>query len=335
MELAQQMGVQSPLDPVNALVLGSEDVSPLDMASAYSTLADRGTHVEPIGILRVERPDGSVVDFTNRDRTDVLTAAQPTRSRTASARSCSAAPARAPTPASPVAGKTGTTQDNKDAWFVGYAPNGFTTAVWMGYPNRAGHADAVHGRRPRQARDRRDVPRHDLAQVHAVRARRRERRQLHGAVELPGEVLNPDLSPTTTSSTSRRRRRPRSTRRRRPSRRRTTTARPRRRTTTATTTSRGAPPPRPPARARRPGREQASNSGDGGATFRRGRTGACATTRTVDEDPCPDADAAAFPAWRERAGARSGAARTASGGGPARRRSRATRGRRRLHGPTR
>ena len=35
----------------------------------------------------------------------------------------------------PIAGKTGTTEDNKDAWFVGFTPNGYTTAVWMGYRN--------------------------------------------------------------------------------------------------------------------------------------------------------------------------------------------------------
>src|SRR6185295_16835460 len=49
------------------------------------------------------------------------------------------------------AGKTGTTQDNHDAWFIGYTPNGFTTAVWMGYPTADANGDPrfmddVHGR---------------------------------------------------------------------------------------------------------------------------------------------------------------------------------------------
>ncbi len=130
--LATQMGITAPLEENFALVLGVEEVSVLDMASAYSTLARRGTHVSPAVITRVERPDGRVDTFEqarsialSEQQADLVTAAL----RQVIERGTGTA-ARLGVPA---AGKTGTTQDNRDAWFVGYTPNGYTAAVWMGY----------------------------------------------------------------------------------------------------------------------------------------------------------------------------------------------------------
>ena len=322
--LAQQMGVKSPLDPVNALVLGSEDVSPLDMASAYSTFADRGTHVDPIGILAVERPDGSVVDFTQpRPRPTCSPQRSRTRSRTASARSCSAAPAPAPTPASPVAGKTGTTQDNKDAWFVGYAPNGFTTAVWMGYPNAPGtptrYMDDVHGKHVTGG----PFPATIWRKFMQAALGGAERRHLRRALELPGRGPEPrsvavdderTTSSTTSSTDATRRRRP-SRRRTRPTPRRRPQPRPRRPRTEHDHRARRGPSPSSagPATVEASGRRRTS------ATCRRGRTGGSATTRrstptrarstTLPPFPRGAARAAATLAATARPGARSGPAR--------------------------
>jgi penicillin-binding protein 1A len=202
-KLAQDMGVKSPLEAFNALALGSEDVSPLDMASAYSTFADGGTHVDPIGILRVERPDGSIVDFTNRTRLDVLTRAQTNVVNYCLRQVVLGGTGTGADPGFPVAGKTGTTQDNKDAWFVGFAPNGFTTAVWMGYPNPPDqptrYMNDVHGK-------------HVTGGAFPATMWRKFMQAALSGVDVGtfatpsnfgGQILNPDLSATTsTASTS-------------------------------------------------------------------------------------------------------------------------------------
>jgi penicillin-binding protein 1A len=200
-DLAQQMGVKSPLDPVNALVLGSEDVSPLDMASAYSTFADHGTHVDPVSVLRVERPDGSVVDFTNRTQTPVLTPAQTNIVTYCLRQVVLGGTGTGANPGFPVAGKTGTTQDNRDAWFVGFAPNGYTTAVWMGYPNPPGtptrYMNNVHGIHVTGGTLPATIWRKYMEAVLGG--------QNVGAftapTSFPGVVLNPQLTSTTTGTT--------------------------------------------------------------------------------------------------------------------------------------
>ena len=60
-DMATRLGVRAKLEPVYSLVLGVEEVSVLDMASAYSTFADRGKHIEPYVITRIEDADGTVL----------------------------------------------------------------------------------------------------------------------------------------------------------------------------------------------------------------------------------------------------------------------------------
>ncbi len=133
-EMANRLGVTAKLDPRYALVLGTEEVSVLDMASAYSTFADRGRHTKPYVIRRVENSEGEVLydaatsvkpaqvidegvaDTVNSVLKGVLT----------DGTGSSAALRRV------AAGKTGTTTDSKDAWFAGYTCR-LTAAVWMGY----------------------------------------------------------------------------------------------------------------------------------------------------------------------------------------------------------
>ena len=118
-----------------AVALGSESVSPLDMASAYGVFANHGLREEPTPVLRVTDRDGKVlIDNTDRKPTRVLKESVADNvtdilrgvleSGTAAGRGIDR----------PAAGKTGTTESNKDAWFVGYAPT-LSTAVWMGYKN--------------------------------------------------------------------------------------------------------------------------------------------------------------------------------------------------------
>ncbi|HVM07812.1 MAG TPA: transglycosylase domain-containing protein [Acidimicrobiales bacterium] len=117
--------------------LGTLDVGPLEMASAYATFANRGVYQEPTPVVRIEEPDGNggfkvlednrrrdgerVIDEVVADNvTDVL------RTVIEGGTGTKANIGR------PAAGKTGTSQANRNAWFVGYTPT-LSTAVWVGY----------------------------------------------------------------------------------------------------------------------------------------------------------------------------------------------------------
>ncbi len=132
MAVAARMGVQSPLQPVLSSVLGANDVSPLDMADAYATLAARGIHHDPVLVTRVLDSDGKVIyeapDTSSRaierSTADQVTAVlQQVMSRGTGIKARIGRPA---------AGKTGTGQNWGDAWFVGYTPD-LVTAVWVGF----------------------------------------------------------------------------------------------------------------------------------------------------------------------------------------------------------
>jgi penicillin-binding protein 1A len=134
-DMAGKLGVQADLPEVNSLVLGTAEVSVLDMATVFSTFANRGEYVEPRVILEVKTADGKVVeDRTQRDARRVLD-----RDDADIVNFClqqavdRGSGTRAQVEGQSLIGKTGTTQDFGDAWFVG-ATRTLTTAVWMGYP---------------------------------------------------------------------------------------------------------------------------------------------------------------------------------------------------------
>jgi penicillin-binding protein 1A len=135
-EMAHAMGITTPLQAVCPAVLGANDVQVLEMASVYATFANRGVHVAPVMVTSVERADGTVLyESTHaQDRafdpevadqvSSVLTQAVDRGTGT-----------RARIAGRPVAGKTGTGQDYRNAWFCGYVPQ-LATAVWIGFPGR-------------------------------------------------------------------------------------------------------------------------------------------------------------------------------------------------------
>jgi penicillin-binding protein 1A len=137
-DVAREMGVTSPLEPFTSLTLGTEGVSPLDMASAYSTLANDGVRRPPIFYTKVQGPDGKTVfeePPSGHSPTQVMPvniARTETQMLFGPVRSGTAASTLGNFPR-PIAGKTGTTDKNIDAWFVGFSPQ-ITTAVWMGDP---------------------------------------------------------------------------------------------------------------------------------------------------------------------------------------------------------
>ena len=132
-EAAARMGVASRLRAVPSAVLGTNEVTPLEMASAYATLAARGRRAAPFGVSRITAADGRVL-YQARPGTDqavrpgvAAIATDVLREVVGHGTGVHAGMGR------PAAGKTGTTQDHADAWFVGFTPQ-LAAAVWVGYP---------------------------------------------------------------------------------------------------------------------------------------------------------------------------------------------------------
>jgi penicillin-binding protein 1A len=145
--IARQMGVHSPLKPVASIGLGSNDVTVIDMASAYATLAAGGLYHEPMAIRRVVLPNGEVdkqsgwgIAKPRRVIPDGV-AYEVTRILEQNVLSGTGTGAYFGRPA---AGKTGTTDDHTDAWFCGYTPQ-LAAAVWVGYPDVNIEMTNVHG----------------------------------------------------------------------------------------------------------------------------------------------------------------------------------------------
>jgi penicillin-binding protein 1A len=145
-EAANRAGIDAELEPFPSIALGVEEVSPLDLASAYLTYADDGTRMEPYAIVSIEDGDGNLLWEPDRPEPEAE-AIDPEVSRavTHALRSViENGTGRAADIGRPAAGKTGTTQENVDAWFAGYVP-GYAAVVWMGYPEPA-PMDDVQGR---------------------------------------------------------------------------------------------------------------------------------------------------------------------------------------------
>ena len=146
-QLAHDMGIRTELQPVASIGLGSNSVSPLELASAYATLAAGGVYREPFAIRRVVLPNGRVHgadEWGRGERRRVLTdgeAAVVTRILGQNMTSGTGTGAQIGRPA---AGKTGTTDRHTDAWFAGYTPR-LASAVWVGYPRAAQEMTSVHG----------------------------------------------------------------------------------------------------------------------------------------------------------------------------------------------
>jgi penicillin-binding protein 1A len=136
-DMAKDLGITSPLEGVPAETIGGLGigVSPLEMSNAYATFGNGGIHNPATAIAKVEFPNGETDEpdpaATNRALTEgeayevtrVLETVVDSGTGTAANYGCS-----------DIAGKTGTTDENTDAWFVGYTPN-LSTAVWIGYPD--------------------------------------------------------------------------------------------------------------------------------------------------------------------------------------------------------
>jgi penicillin-binding protein 1A len=133
-EMANRLGVSAELRDDYSLVLGTGEVSVLDMASAYSTFADRGEHIDPYVIRRVESSDGEVLfdASTDVEGEQVISAEVADTVNSVLSGVIQKGTGKGANVGIVAAGKTGTTTDSKDAWFAGYTCQ-LTAVVWMGY----------------------------------------------------------------------------------------------------------------------------------------------------------------------------------------------------------
>ena len=200
--MAYRLGL-GVLPPYASLVLGTVDQSVINMAGAYSVFMDNGVYNQPHVILAVRNSSGQSLPLTikppaatglTKADTDIVTHVlrQVVLSGTGTAAALGDRP---------VAGKTGTTQSNTDAWFIGYTPQ-LTTAVWMGYPSGSEPMVNIYG-----------FPEITGGTLPADIFRRFMEAALYGApvldftepVALPGLPLGQPVDavfPTTTTSTS-------------------------------------------------------------------------------------------------------------------------------------
>src|SRR3954447_13932044 len=143
---AHKMGITTKLDGLPAEGLGGLrlGVSPLEMADAYATLASGGVHHKPTAIIKVKFPDGKSDDLGKVRGNRVMTDGQAMEVTKVLKENVQAGTGVNANYGCPAAGKTGTTDNFTDAWFVGYEPR-LTTSVWVGYPNALVQMRSVHG----------------------------------------------------------------------------------------------------------------------------------------------------------------------------------------------
>ncbi|OIQ31010.1 MAG: penicillin-binding protein [Bacteroidetes bacterium MedPE-SWsnd-G2] len=161
-DMAKNLGVEQDILPVPAIALGTPDLSVYEMVAAYSTFANKGVYTEPVTVTRIEDKNGTVLyQFTPKTK-DVLSeevayvtvnlmegvtkygSGQRLRHKGQEYRSVykevvTGYPYEFD---NPIAGKTGTTQNQSDGWFMGMVPN-LVTGVWVGAEDRATHFKTI------------------------------------------------------------------------------------------------------------------------------------------------------------------------------------------------
>ncbi|MGH7648395.1 MAG: penicillin-binding protein 1A, partial [Gemmatimonadaceae bacterium] len=147
--MARQLGLTTPIPPYPSIHIGSADVYPLEMIAAYTTFATLGVRATPFGITRVEDATGHVIFQANPQRYVVLSPEEAwlmVDMMKDVVRRGTAASVWASGFHIPAGGKTGTTNDYSDVWFIGFTPD-LVAGVWMGFdrPQRI-MSDAQGGR---------------------------------------------------------------------------------------------------------------------------------------------------------------------------------------------
>ncbi|MBI4548179.1 MAG: PBP1A family penicillin-binding protein [Ignavibacteriae bacterium] len=152
-QYAHKMGIKSELPPYESLAIGTGEVQPLEIVAAYGVFPNEGVYVEPISILRIEDKDDNLIEENHPVKREVLSSEtayimtdllqEPVNGDGSGARVRNYFYL-------PAAGKTGTTQEYADAWFIGFTPR-ITAGVWVGFDNKSVHFTNTDGQGGRAA----------------------------------------------------------------------------------------------------------------------------------------------------------------------------------------
>jgi penicillin-binding protein 1A len=145
-DMAKRLGIVTPLNPNPAIALGGlkTGVSPLEMASAYGTLANSGTYCKPFAIKKVTDANDRIIYETETQKKEVLEPSLAYQTTNILEDVIKFGTGKKANIGRPAAGKTGTTNDYKDAWFVGYTPD-LVASTWVGYSDKLVPMTNVHG----------------------------------------------------------------------------------------------------------------------------------------------------------------------------------------------
>ncbi len=145
-DVMQKMGVRSHIDAVPSIFLGTSDISLIEMTSAYSTFSNKGVHADPIYITRIEDKNGNVLaDFTSTKNEAISeqTAYLMTQLLQSVVKKGSGGRIRWKYELyNEIGGKTGTTQNHSDGWFMGVTPN-LVSGAWVGGEDRSIHFKGI------------------------------------------------------------------------------------------------------------------------------------------------------------------------------------------------
>ena len=163
-EMAKKLGITSDILPVPAIALGTADISVYEMVAAYSTFANKGVYNKPVMVTRIEDKNGTVLYQFAPESKDVLSeeVAYVTVNLMEGVTQAGSSGGRLRSKGvdkynvmyrevmtgypyeldNPIAGKTGTTQNQSDGWFMGIVPN-LVTGVWVGAEDRAAHFKSI------------------------------------------------------------------------------------------------------------------------------------------------------------------------------------------------
>ncbi|HEX9657261.1 MAG TPA: PBP1A family penicillin-binding protein [Bacteroidota bacterium] len=141
-DMAHRMGISSRLPPYESLALGAGSVSPLEMTSSFGVFANHGVHVDPISVVRIEDKDGNIIEENTSLKREVMSE-ETAFIMTTMLKDVVDHPEGTGLRVRnffhyPAAGKTGSTNEFADAWFVGFTPQ-IVAGVWVGFDNMSVH----------------------------------------------------------------------------------------------------------------------------------------------------------------------------------------------------
>lgn len=146
-KIARNMGVKSFLDPVPAIVLGSSDLSLYEMTGAMNTFANKGVYIEPIFITRIEDKNGNIIESFVPNQNEAMseqTAYLMLKLMEGVVNYGTGIRLKLKYKfENPIAGKTGTTNNHSDGWFMGITPE-LTTGIWVGCEDRSAHFRSLY-----------------------------------------------------------------------------------------------------------------------------------------------------------------------------------------------